>query len=116
MSQQVETGLVVSISAGEGCTVPGYSGSVVPEKCKSSGSVKATEGGVNPDSVESGKISVSCEVGEGGADLTPSPTVEQLEVIGAAFADRKDVKIDSKGKLSIKTKGSQDDGDGCSFL
>jgi hypothetical protein len=111
VSQQVETGLVVSITGAECADT--YSGSVTPEKCKASGSVKATEGGVNPDSVDSGKISVSCDLGEAAADLEPSPTVEELEAIQAAFADRKDVKIDSKGKLTIKTKGSQDDGDGC---
>jgi hypothetical protein len=114
VSQQVETGLVVSISGDPLlCTTAPYSGSVVPEKCKSSGSVKATEGGANPDSVEQGKISVSCEVGSDAADLSPSPTTAQLETIQAAFADRKDVKITDKGKLTIKTKGAQDDGDGC---
>jgi hypothetical protein len=114
VSQQVETGLVVDISGDPLlCTTAPYSGSVVPEKCKSSGSVKATEGGANPDSVDQGKISVSCEVGSDAADLSPSPTTAQLETIQAAFSDRKDVKIDSKGKLTIKTKGSQDDGDGC---
>jgi hypothetical protein len=113
VSQQVETTVFASIVAGEGCPVAGFSGEATPEKCKTSGSVKATEGGVNPDSVDSGKISVSCDVGEAASGLTPSPTVEQLDVIAAAFADRKDVKIDSKGKLTIKTKGVADDGDGC---
>ena len=111
VSQQVETTVNASIVAGEGCPVAAFSGTATPEKCKTSGSVKATEGA--PDTVESGKISVSCDVGEAASGLTPSPTVEQLDVIAAAFADRKDVKIDSKGKLTIKTKGVADDGDGC---
>jgi hypothetical protein len=112
VSQQVETGLVVSISGPVECTTAPYSGFVVPEKCKANGSVKATEGGV-VDTVDQGRINVNCDVGSDAADLSPSPTVDQLQTIQAAFDDRKDVKINSNGKVSIKTKGSQDDGDGC---
>jgi hypothetical protein len=107
VAQQVETFLEVTISGAE-CTAAPYNGEVQPEKCKTSGSVNASE---PSDSVDKGKVSVSCEVGSDGSQLVPSPTVEQLETIGAAFSDRSDVKITSNGKVTIKTKGEA--GPGC---
>jgi hypothetical protein len=107
VAQQVETFLAVTISGAE-CTTAPYSGEVQPEKCKTSASVNASE---PSESVDKGKVSVSCEVGSDGSQLVPSPTVEQLETIGAAFADRSDVKITSNGKVTIKTKGEA--GPGC---
>ena len=111
VSQQVQTFLTVEI-AGEGCATAPYTGQAFPEKCKASGSVSASEG--TPDTVEKGKVSVSCEVGSDGSELVPSPTTEQVETIVAAFADRSDVKITDSGKVTIKTKGEGDPTASCS--
>jgi hypothetical protein len=110
ISQQVETRLGVTISGAECATAP-FAGSTQPEKCKVSSSVNATEGA--PDTVQKAKASLSCELGSDGSELVPSPTTAQVDTIIAAFADRKDVKVDNKGKVTIKTKGEADDGDGC---
>jgi hypothetical protein len=111
ISQQVETFLAVSISGPVTCTDAPFSGVTQPEKCKVSSSVNATEGA--PDTVQKAKASLSCELGSDGSELVPSPTTAQVDTIIAAFADRKDVKVDNKGKVTIKTKGEADDGDGC---
>jgi len=106
VSQQVETSLGVTIS-GEGCATAPYGGSVLPEKCKTTSSVNASE---PSQSVDKGKVSVTCEIGPDGSQLTPSPTTAQLQTIADAFVDRKDVKISnssSKGTVTIKQKGEQ---------
>ena len=108
VSQQVETFLSVVIS-GDECSDAPYVGVVQPEKCKTTSSVNANE---PSDSVDKGKIDVNCEIGPDGSQLSPSPTVSQLETIGAAFADRSDVKLSnssSKGKVTIKQKSVQGD-------
>jgi hypothetical protein len=107
LSQQVQTRLDVTIVSGEGCAVPAFAGTAFPEKCKVSSSIKGTE---SPDVLESGKASLSCELGSDGSELSPSPTTAQVDEIIAAFADRKDVKVTDKGKLTIKTKGVPDAG------
>jgi hypothetical protein len=111
VSQQVETRIDVNIGGAERSNA--FVASAAPEKCKVSGSVKATECFGSPDTVEQGRISLTCDLGENGTELDADPTPEQLEAIVAAFADRKDVKFSSNGKLTIKTKGARDDGDGC---
>ncbi len=108
VSQQVETILQVEIIGDPLlCTTAPYNSFVAPEKCKTSASVNASE---PTQAVDKGKVSVNCEIGPDGSQLTPSPTVEQLETIAAAFADRSDVKItntSSAGKVAIKLKGEQ---------
>jgi hypothetical protein len=105
VSQQVQTSVGVEISGVE-CTTAPYEGQTFAEKCKSSASVNASEG--DPDTVDKGKASVSCELGSEGSELVPSPTTEQVDTIVAAFTDRSDVKITDSGKLTIKTKGEGD--------
>ena len=113
VSQQVEALVSVSISGAE-CGAP-FSGGGFPEKCKVSGSVNATEGA--PDTVEKGKVGLSCDLASpdasGGTldDLTEA----QVDTLQAAFADRKDVKLTDDGKLTIKTKGVADADDNCSL-
>jgi hypothetical protein len=103
VSQQVETRIDVNIGGAE-CS-NAFSASATPEKCKVSGSVNATEGFGSPDTVENGKVSLSCDLGENGTELSSDPDPGQIDTILAAFAGRKDVKFSSKGKLTIKTKG-----------
>jgi hypothetical protein len=111
ISQQVETLVSVNISGAE-CSTP-FAGNGFPEKCKLSGSVDATEGA--PDTVQKGKVSVSCDLASpdasGGTvgDLSEA----QIDTIQAAFADRKDLKLTDQGKLTIKTKGVADADDNC---
>jgi hypothetical protein len=87
------------------------------EKCKASASIKGTA--VEPpgaDTVQSSSVSASCELGLAGANLVVSspvqapttPTQVQIDAVVAAFDGRKDVKLDNKGKLSIKQKGVPD--------
>jgi hypothetical protein len=85
------------------------------EKCKVSGAIKGTAVSEGDDTTQSGRLSASCELGENGANLDTSeeagvqpPSSAQFDVVVAAFADRKDVKIDSKGKLRVKHKGVPD--------
>jgi hypothetical protein len=106
VSQQVETLLEVDIVGAECATAP-YGGDVAPEKCKTSASVNASE---PSQAVDKGKVSVSCEIGPDGSQLSPSPTTAQLQTIADAFADRNDVKLtntSSKGKVAIKLNGEQ---------
>ncbi len=99
VDQSVFTPILVEISNGEGVTCGDtYIGTGRPEKCKVSGSVKGTF----PSTVQSSSAKLDCEL-EGA--LTPAPTTNEQNTIIDAFADRKDVKIDSKGKLSISHKG-----------
>jgi hypothetical protein len=110
VSQQVETFVQVVISGGECPTAP-YAGNAQPEKCKVTSSVNASE---PSNSVDKGKVSVSCDVGSDGSDLEPSPTVDQLETIAGAFSDRSDVNIKDNGTFTIKLKGEQ--GSSCIVL
>ena len=111
ISQQVETLVNVNIGGAE-CATP-FSGAGFPEKCKLSGSVDATEGA--PDTVEKGKVSVSCDLAspDAAGGTLDELTEAQLDTIQAAFGDRKDVKLTDDGKLTIKTKGVADADDNC---
>jgi hypothetical protein len=88
------------------------------EKCKASGSVKGTSvPEPADDTVSSGRISFSCDLGEAGASLDTDlvteniqpPSQAQFDVVVAAFEGRKDVKLANKGRLKIKMKGVPDD-------
>ena len=88
------------------------------EKCKARGSVKGTSvPDPADDTVSSGRMSVSCDLGEAGANLDTDlettniqpPSQAQMDVVAAAFEGRKDVKLGSKGQLKIKMKGVPDD-------
>jgi hypothetical protein len=83
-----------------------------PDKCKVSAAVDATEGFGSPDTVEKGRISLSCDLGENASELG-GLTPEQIDTVVGAFADRKDVKFNGSGKLTIKTKGVAGDGELC---
>jgi hypothetical protein len=100
VSQQVETAIQFEISGAECPTAP-YEGDVQPEKCKTSGSVNASE---PSDAVDKGKVKLTCDVGSDLSDLVPSPTVDQLSTIVDAFSGRSDVKIND-GKITINLKG-----------
>jgi hypothetical protein len=114
VSQSIETAVIVRIDQDESegapeCTTAPYLGGAAPEKCKASGAMKGTEG--DPDTTDSSKGSLSCELGENGSALVgPSnaPTTDQVSTITTAFGDRKDVKFSAakKGKLQIKHKGA----------
>ena len=103
VDQSVFTPLLVEISNGEGLTCADtYIGTGAPEKCKVSDSVRGTSVPAGPDTVQSSSAKLDCEL-EGA--LTPAPNTTEQNTILDAFADRTDVKIDSKGKLSISHKG-----------
>lgn len=86
------------------------------EKCKATASMKGTVVDPGADTVQSANVSATCELGEAGAnvDVDPvtagvqPPSTEQIDVVVAAFDGRKDVRLDSKGKLAIKQKGVPD--------
>jgi hypothetical protein len=85
------------------------------EKCKASSSIKGTSVSGGDDTVQSSNVSVACELGVAGANVDTSeaagvqpPTQAQIDVVVAAFDGRKDVKIENKGKLTIKQKGVPD--------
>jgi hypothetical protein len=86
------------------------------EKCKVSGAVKGTSVSEGDDTTQSGRLKASCELGENGANLDTSegeegiqpPSAAQFAVLIDAFAERKDVKVDEKGKLRINHKGVPD--------
>jgi hypothetical protein len=113
VSQSIDTTVIVEIAQdpSEGapeCTTL-YIGRADPEKCKASGAMKGTEG--DPDTTDSSKGSLSCELGENGSELDGpegAPTTDQVSTITTAFGDRKDVKFSAakKGKLQIKHKGA----------
>jgi hypothetical protein len=104
ISQQLNTLVGATIVNVDACTVPNYTGSAFPEKCKANGSVK---GDNDDDSVDNGKISVNCQLGSDGSELEPSPSTEQVDKIVEAFADRKDVKVSDTGNVKINLKGEQ---------
>jgi hypothetical protein len=99
-SQQVETLVFVEISGAECSNLLDSAAS--PSKCKVSGSVKGAEGA--PDTTDSGKVSLSCNLGANGSELGEL-TQGQIDTILDAFSGRNDVKINGNGQLSIKTKG-----------
>jgi len=105
VSQGIFTDITITVDdTGGSCASGTYEGSASSEKCKASGSMKGTVG--SPDTVDSSKVSLSCDLGDAGANLSPVPSTNTLSTITTAFGSRKDVKIDSKGKLSIKHDGA----------
>ncbi len=101
ISQQVETFVNVGVTGGL-CPTP-FNGFAFPEKCKASSSVKAVE---PSGTVDSAKAKVSCDLG----DLSPSPSDDVRQTIGAAIEGRSDVKINSNGQLTISVKGVPNSG------
>jgi len=87
-----------------------YEGDAIPEKCKASSSMKGTANAApTEDTVDSAKISVSCDLGEGGSALGPvAPDATQFDTATAAFGERQDVKFDSKGTVKITHDGIAD--------
>jgi len=88
-----------------------YFGVAEPEKCKASSSLKGTSVPQDDDTVQSSKISVSCEIGSQGEDLSPTPPNNpQFDTLLDAFANRDDVTVDSggKGRVEIKHAGLPD--------
>jgi hypothetical protein len=91
------------------------------EKCKASGSVKGTSVADADDTVSSGRMSFSCDLGEAGANLDTDlvmtniqpPSPAQMDVVAAAFEGRKDVKLGNNGRLKIKMKGVPDETSTC---
>jgi hypothetical protein len=123
VAQSVFSDVSVTVSdtdgeEGEGVCEEAFVGSVeeAVEKCKVAGAVKGTSVSDGNDTTQSGRASASCELGANGANLDISeeacgvqpPSQAQFDAVVAAFADRKDVKIDSKGKLRIKHRGVPD--------
>lgn len=104
VAQQSTTELIGSITDVGECSVPNYSGTAFPEKCKASASVNGSE---PSDSTDKGKVSVSCELGSDGSELEPSPTTAQVDKFVEAFSDRKDVNVTDSGKLTIKMSAEQ---------
>lgn len=80
------------------------------EKCKVNASMKG-DSSTSPDSVISSSVSVSCELGDAGANLVPPPNTAQLDVLASAFGVRTDVTLDEDGTITIKHKGVPDTGD-----
>jgi hypothetical protein len=116
VQQKVETTIGVDIfdedDDGPGvCDESGFFNGA-PAKCRTTGRVDATEGGESPDTVEKGKVDVSCDLGDGFGQLG-ALSLAQQDAIVAAFDGRKDVKVSSKGKVKIKVKAVADDGSFC---
>jgi hypothetical protein len=121
VSQSVNSDLDIVVTdtdgGGPGVCAEAFVGTVNSdvEKCKISGSLKG-DSGPDPDTVESARNSASCDLGEAGANVDTNggvvgiqaPSQAQIDVVVDAFADRQDVKLDNKGKLSIKHKGVAD--------
>ena len=116
VSQSVFAGLEVVISDSDGAggidcpaASPGspYEGDVKEkvQKCKVNASMKGTSVPSGPDTVQSSKVSVSCELGTAGVNLVPAPSQTQLDTVVSAFLLRKDVTIKSDGTLSISHQG-----------
>jgi hypothetical protein len=121
VSQSVFSSLFVEVfdtdGAGEGVCDAEFEASVEEEveKCKVQGAIKGTSVEGDADTTQSGRAKASCELGENGGNLDTSPeegiqapSQAQFDALVAAFADRKDVKVDAKGKLRIKHKGEPD--------
>ena len=123
VSQSINTqlGVVISDADGGGAGTCAFAANGAPvigstqenvEKCKAQSSLKATENG-NIDTTVSSSISVQCDIGESDADIVVTAPVghaatlspDEVNLILAAFTDRKDVKITDKGNVSIKQKG-----------
>jgi hypothetical protein len=126
VSQSIFSSVFVEVfdtdGGGEGVCDEAFEGSTEDdvEKCKVSGSIKGTSVEGDDDTVQSGRANASCEIGENGANLDTSgdegvqpPSQAQFDVVVAAFADRKDVKVDEKGKLRIRHKGGATESSSC---
>jgi len=87
-----------------------YVGSAEPEDCKAIVSLKGTSVAQADDEVQSSKLTMSCDLGRDGDELGPNvPTPEvQFQTIVNAFANRDDVKLDSKGRLKLTHAGVPD--------
>jgi hypothetical protein len=106
VSQQVQTSVQLQVT-GAGCADIFGPSTITPEKCKASGSVNADE---PSEAVDKAKVSLTCELGE-GLSAFGALSEAVLSEIETAFSGRSDVKLDDKGKLTIKTKGVQNTGD-----
>jgi hypothetical protein len=112
VSQSIDANVVVTL-AGAACGANVMVAVSDAEKCKVSSSIR---GDASTESVESGRVSVSCDLGENGANLDtdPSPSVSaapnatQFGIAVDSFDGRSDVKLDTKGKLKITQKGVPD--------
>jgi hypothetical protein len=107
-----DTQVLIGVNVDAAGEVNDYFGQAAPKNCKAS--VKVNDRGGPPDSPDVAQASVSCDLRsdlqELDDDATPGtpgdPPQAALDAIDAAFAERKDVKIDiGNGKLSIKHKG-----------
>ncbi len=118
---EVDVGAFDTDDVGPGVCADAFFGSVNffqedSEKCKASASMKGTaNASPNPDSLQSAKINMNCELGEQGANIdtsgatgTQAPTAAQYAVVTSAFEGRQDVKVDDNGKLKIKQKGVEE--------
>jgi len=85
------------------CTTPWVAESTA-EKCKVSASLKSS----TASSADSSRVSVSCELGNEGADLDTLAGTAQFSTLVTAFEGVENVKLDDKGKLTIKHDGVPD--------
>lgn len=89
----------VELQIDDGLAVTTFDGN--PDKCRVQGKMK------NPSSgSDVARVSVTCEVGENGTALTPTPTAAEITIIQSAFDGRKDIGLKGKN-LKIKQKGEE---------
>lgn len=125
VSQQIFTDVFITVEDGPGLGVCGpantFAGFAEPEKCKATASMKGTSVPPTtttdpPDTVQSSRVNLSCQLGVNFANVDTAvasgiqpPTSAQADFVIAAFAARKDVTIKGKNDdLKIKQKGIPD--------
>lgn len=122
VSQSIFTPLFVDVfdadGTGPGTCADAFFGEAAPEKCKATASMKGTSVATGPDTVQSSRVSVACQLGVNLATVDTNfvttgvqpPTAAQADIVAAAFPKtRKDAKITGKNdQLNIKQKGVPD--------
>lgn len=107
-SDQVLIGVDVDFAEGTD-----YFGQAAPQNCQASAKIRDNEAN-DPDDPDNSQASVSCDLGSNLSHLDDDdnpntagdPPQAALDAIEAAFAARKDVKVQvNNGKLTIKHKG-----------
>jgi hypothetical protein len=121
----IEVGLFDTDFDGPGECPDAFFGFARPEKCSVKSSAKGTQVAntfadeVN-DTVDSNKVQTKCDIGDNFGEIdtdfgtpgTQPPSASAVAGVIAAFADRKDVKVDDKGRVQIKHDGVPEGGEG----
>lgn len=100
--------VLVTLEVVDGIT-PVFDGQGAPVKCKVQAKIRDAEAN-DPDDPDKAQSTLTCDLGNDWSELEDGlaapPSQQALDAVEAAFANRKDVKADTKkGKLQIKHNG-----------